>query len=926
VTYPIAPLGVRMRAAIGIYDPSTDPSTWPWQDITLDVDHLVPISDEIGSTDDDSEPSTTLSFALKNDLSRIATTVVGRYTTDNPESDLYPFFDVGCPIEYALDVGDGGGYDIQCIAFLETSENDWPSNTQYRSIARISCVGELQRGGVLNQTQRSPMYRTIMDRRNLGVWMFEDAQGSTRGASALATQADMVPYESWAAFTFGDEALVPGVSGGATIGTGQAMAATLKRTNTAAGVRVGFLMFAGTNPAAQAELVSISNTLRWRFGVEIGPSNLRFRAYNPAGTEVSGAALAGFTDHLAGPVFCEMDVVQSNATTIAWTVRETKWSINSAGAASPSTSFVAGTFAGTLGTLDRAGFAIFGNVDDVHISAVALTEQTFPASGGFSAVLGWAGNTAAGRVQGMCNELGVASSVTSTALGAVMGPQLIDTLRANLLDVQHTDHGVLSDHLGKVTYRALSELYDLAPAFTLTRAVRGQLGKIPAKRDDTAKTNRVTVTRAGGGSATTEDAFDILRKGLYETAPPDVNVAIDDQLLPQAGWYLARGVALGYRYDEMTMNMRVAGEYTPTLPGLVTTLQLGDRIAISSLPPQSAKGGIERQVRGRKQSVTNRGMLQWEITYAMVPVDAYEAFVLNVDRLDTAGTEVLLAATTTDTLIMTATAGAQPDATSLGASLDMAGEQVTLTAVVPETPTDTFTRTVSNGWGSMPATTHVPAQAYTPTVSTTDYAATGTTGTMVVTSAPASRTMYLLGLPMLNPDFTAIVQIPVLATGGNLEFQVNTRYILAANSSYAWRVTIDTAAKVRLLGYVPGGVDPIVDVDLSLTHTAGSIYGIRVAPINQLHRVKVWQGTALAEPDGWSVQVEDSTRLVPGAVAVRAGRAAGNTNASFTPAWDNLSFNNIQALTLTRSQGSGVVKTQAAGNSIKLWRGRGLAL
>lgn len=928
MTYPIAPLGVRIRAAIGIYSPTSDPSTWPWTDITLDVDHLVPIDDDIGSPDDDSEPNTTLSFALKNDLSRIATTVAGRYTCDNPESDLYPYFDVGCPVEYALDVGDGGGYRIQVIAFVQTSKNAWPSNTQYRSVAQVACVGALQRGGVLNQLQRSPMYRTIMDRRNLAFWPLEDARGSKVAASAIPGQTPMSAYSSLALPEFGSEALVPGVASGVKFSTGQALGlASLSRPSTSNGIRLGFLMYAGTNPGAQNTICTMSNTANWLFTLEIGPSNLRFRAFNASGVEVSGAPSVAFTSHLSGPVFVELDLVQTSAGNLQWTIREAIWTIGPTGAAGATLVFSNGTFSGTLGNILNAGLGVFGDLNDVWISALAMTEQPFPVSGGFAAVLGWAGNTAAGRVQGMCNEAGLPGSVTSTAYGAILGPQLIDTVRANMLDIQHTDHGVLSDHLGKVTYRALQELYNAAPAITLTRAVRGQLGRLDPVRDDTAKANRVTVTRTGGGSATVEDSYDILTKSLYESAPDDLNVAVDTALIPHAGWYLARGTASGYRYSELIMNMRVAGEYTPALPAQVAALQLGDRIAISSLPPQAAKGGIERQVRGRKQSVLNRGMRHWLVTYAMVPTEAYQAFVLNTDRLDTESTEIMLAATTTDTVLMTATAGTPPAVgAGLSIALDAAGEQILLTAVANEVISDPFTRTVSNGWGSVPATAHLPAYAWNPTVLASDYAATGTTGTMLLSAAGTSRQQHLSSLIGTNLDHTIYATVPVLATGGPIELQVYYRFTVASINGYTWRVSIDPAGTTSLLCDAPDGGGRIVDIPLTLTHTAGATYGIRCAPINGLHRFKVWLGTAANEPDGWTVQVEELSRLAPGYIVVRSGRGSGNSNAALTIAWDNFSVNNVQAFTATRSQGAGVVKTQALGNRIKLWRGRGLAI
>jgi hypothetical protein len=926
VTYPIAPLGVRIRAAVsGYYNPNTDPSTWPWLEITRDVDMLAPIDDTIGAPDDDSDPSTTLEFVLKQDASKY-NSIIGRYTADNPESDIYPFFDVGCAIEYSLDVGDGGGWDIQCVTFIATLQNDWESHTEWRTVAKVTCVGVLQRGAVINQTQRSPMYRTITDGRNLGLWMFEDQQGSQAAASGVTGQTDMGRYGAWDAFEFGAEALVPGVASGAQISTGQAMISLLSRRGTGTGVRLGFLLYVGTNPATYKELISITMGNSQRYCLDIGPSTLRFRAVNPAQVEISGAAPVGFTDHLVQAVWCELEVNQTSAGTLQWDIRETRWRIDSSGQPAGSQGGASGTFASTLDSAAQVIVAGFADVDDVWVGAMDLTEPPYPASGGLAAVLGWAGNTAAGRVQGMCNELGLPSSVTDPAFGVVMGPQLIDSLRANLLDVRNTDHGVLSDHLGKVSYRTISELYNASPVFTLTRVVRGQLGEIPAVRDDTAKVNSVTVSRRLGESVTVDDWRDIALKGLYEGSPSDpLNLGTAAALTPHAGWYLARGISTEYRYSDLTMHMRTAAEYTPALAGQVASLQLGDRIAISSLPPQASKNPITRQVRGRKQTVLNRGMMRWDVTYSMVPIDAYEVFVLDTDRLDTAGSEVAVSVPSkVATTVVVATAGALPaTGTGQSISLDMGGEEVLLTGVATEALGDTFTRSVSPGWGSMPASTNIAAIPWV-SAQSANMSTNGTQGVMTVASSPGSTQAHLTGLSLLDGDFTATCSPSFVATGGSAEIQVNYRQTLTT-IGYAWRITIDTTNNTRLKLFNPSSV-AIADIPLSLVHFAGAVYGIRWWTIGRSHYCKVWLGGLGLEPVSPTIEVVDSDRLLPGYPILRFGRASGNTNVGNTMRWDDFTINNLQAFTVTRSQGGGVSKAQAQGNRVRLWRGRGLGI
>lgn len=913
MTYPIAPLGVRIRVAIGPIDYSADPSTYPWVDFTSRVLHTEEIKDVIGASDDVSDTNSSLEFTFKNDD--------GEVTTDNPESSLYPYFDIGTPIEYALDVGDGGGWRIQTITYLTSAELGWPSGTQYRCLVAVTSSGQLQRLG-LQPLTASALYRTMLSAQRKGFWPLEDENGSTLAASALPAVPPMRPGTAGPAF--GETSLVPGAMRMVKFAAGERLVGDFAGPTTRAGLRLSALLYLGTNPATQQELFDIRPVGDGnRYVVEIGPSTLRFRAYNNLGAEISSASAVAFTAHLSGAVWFEMDVLQTGTNTITWTLRETSWRINTDGQAVGSTLSSSAAFAGKWTQSIGVSIAPTEVVGDATIGMLAATESPFPSFGGFAAVLGWAGNTATARVQGMCNEFKVPSSVTSTSLGSPMGPQLIDSLEANLRDVAQTDHGVLTDHLGVIGYRALSELYNLTPAFTLARTVRGQLGELSPVRDDTAKVNRASVTRPNGSTATVEDSLDIALNGLYERGAETINVATDAVLPAHAGWYLARGISKSQRYDSLTMKMRTAAEYTPALAGQVATLKLGDRIAVSSLPPQAAKGGIERQVRGREQTVLNRGMGLWNVSYKLVPTDPYQAFQFDLTRLDTSGTEMILAASSAATTLMASTAGALPTVgAGLSIPLDAGGERVTLTAVAAEVITDAFTRTVSNGWGSVPATTHLPAYAWT-SATPTALAVGGSSATQTVAAANSSVSAHLAGLLQLDTDCTAYCSYGVVPTGANLEIQMNYRHNAVSGLGYAVRIVLETAGTVRLQLYAPGGSTPLADLLTPLIHASGIYYGIRVAPIGRRHRVRVWQG--ITEPTGWHVDLLDDTVVTPGYVVLRAGRASLNTNSPAIATWDDFTINNSQAFTVTRSV-NGVVKAQPLNGRIRLWQTRGLAV
>lgn len=923
MTYPAAPLGVRIRIAPGFNDYTSNPSTYTWVDITSDVFHMAEISDEIGANDDVSEENTIGSVVLKNES--------GRYTTDNPESDLFPFFDVGCPIEYAIDAG--AGYVVQTITYLGSAVDDWTSGTQYRCLTTVTSGGQFRRLG-LRPKIASPIYRSVKSRPRKAFWPMEDAAGAGAAASAIQGVGPLKPgpYNP-PEFGQTDATIVPpGQMSMVKMVAGSNLSTLLQPPTSSTGIRFAGLFRVATTPGAAVGVLAVwegyAGGSQKRYTLELHPSGLRFQAYNAAGAEISGAGIIGFGSHNTDTVWLELEISQTAATTITWTIRETVWKLLSDGSPSGLAASAGGTYTGTLGQLDLFSLSPNLELDDIYLGAWNIAELPWPTLGGLAAVVGWAGNKATERVNGMCGEFGVPVHVTATTLGQAMGPQLTDSLLANMRDVKKTDHGVLTDHLGVVDYRALSELYNLTPAITLSRVRRGELGKLQPVRDDTTKANIVSVSRRNGSSVTIQNDLDIARTGTYEAGGEELNVINDAALTPHAGWYLARGILTGKRYDVLTINMRVACETTPALAAQVLALKLGDRIAISSLPPQAAKGGIERQVRGRKMTVRNRGFGEWTVTYKLVPIEPYQAFQVDLSRLDTSGTELQAAATTTATSLLVATAGALIR-TGGGQSvpLDVMGEQVTMTACSTEVQADTFTRSVSNGWGSIPATASFPAQAWSPAGGVAaDFNVGGTTATMSIGAANDARTVYLISVNQVNPDMTGFASFAVAPTGAPLEIQINYRYLLSVNNSYTARILIEVGNTVRLRLFPPGSSNTIADVPTNLTHTAGVTYGLRVAPIGTRHRIKVWQGTAADEPSGWNIDFQDSSRVVAGAVNVRGGRALGNSNASpVILTWDNVSINNQQVLTVTRSVNT-VVKTQAVGGRVKLWQGRGLGV
>lgn len=923
MTYPLSILNARLRVAYDA-DLTADPSTYTWTDITTDVDFTFDVDDHIGSSDDSGDSNTKFSATLRN--------TDAKYTFDNPESTVWPYWGIGTPLEWALDNGDGGGYRVQCITYLVASEVEWTANTPTRCVARIRAAGPFQR--LARGKLQSALRRTIpSSKRRKAFWPLEDAAGSKSAASAVSSVGPMqgVPPE------FGVASLVPGAFSVAQFSHGQSLTAKLPTPTTSQGVRLSCLLHTTTVPVGQAELFelrAVGGTAE-RYVLEIGGSQLRFRAYAPGAVEFSGASNVGFAAHQDNLVWLEMDITQTAAGAMAWSLKETTWLFDSNGLPVGSSGFANGTFSGTIGGITDVTIGSLGGfINDCQVGVLALAEQPFPTSGGFAAVLGWAGNTAAGRVKGMCDEFRVPAAVTSTALGSVMGPQIPGSLLDNLRDSENTDHGILTDHAGRVEYTALSELYNRTPALTLRANVRGEIAVVVPQVDDQSKANVASASRTGGSTATVRDDADIQRHGEYERAAITVNLANDGPLFGHAGWALAHGRGEHYDIKQLTIRPHVAGAGGAALGTTLLALRLGDRIVLDPAPRQMAKGPIELMIRGRTQKLPGmRSRTAWEVTYDLIPCEPYNAYSLNSDRLDTAGTEVWLAATSAATTVTVQTTVVTPAVTG-STSIDLwaAGEKVTLTSVTDEAYGDDFTRTTANGWGSMPASTSLPAQAWTVvlgtgTVALSDLATNGSQATMNLQAAGSNMRCALNGLPMRHPVARIDSAISVAPTGAGIFMSVQYRRGTGTSiDCYEASMEVPAGGGAPILSlYAPGAILIAQVVLSSVTPGPGVFYSWRVMPVGDRHRINVWQLGA-PEPGSWSIDTRDNTRLRPGPIGLRSGRLAGNTNAgATTTTWDALALVGVQRFGLTRSV-LGFSKALPIGSQVRLWKGRGLGV
>ncbi|MCT2591155.1 hypothetical protein LHJ74_14770 [Streptomyces sp. N2-109] len=198
-----------------------------------------------------------------------------------------------------------------------------------------------------------------------------------------------------------------------------------------------------------------------------------------------------------------------------------------------------------------------------------------------------------------------------------VGPQQIDTVLTNVQAAADVDGGMLIEQretLG-MAYRARDTLYNQASALTLDYMVSGEImpGLEPVD-DDQALRNWVTVSRDGGSSA---DAVE--EEGPLSIAPPpdgagvyneavSVNAYTDEQLPQLAAWRLHLGTVDEARYPQVSVNLRTA----PHLITQVMSLDVGDIITLTNLPPWLAPGDVRLRVEGYTEILN---AFRWEITF-----------------------------------------------------------------------------------------------------------------------------------------------------------------------------------------------------------------------------------------------------------------------------------------------------------------------
>jgi hypothetical protein len=680
--------------------------------------------------------------------------------------------------------------------------------------------------------------------------------------------------------------------------------------------------------------------------LSIGAADYRVTAYDANGTSLGTTAALFGTEAQPGQWLAVQMRVNKNGAGI---------DINLAWYPLGTTTNFYGTSAvniavGTVGS--HRGFATSRNIAALNLNAsfahfmcLNLVGFEFANSAFAKMSIGFRGEYAAERFLRLLREEGITGRCVGWPADTItMGPQLIDTLMANLSDCAVTSGSLIYEARDQAalmirTYRSL--LAQQAVALTYARPSSHLAGSFRPTIDDQGLRNDITANSPGGAFArSTVDT------GPRSTlSPPNgvgrydsiitVNPATDEQLAGLAQWATFIGTWPDRRVPSIEVWLeRSVFVASSTLTRSLRSIDPGDRITVGSVPVWVGGGNADTLVRGYTETLMNRGH---RLAFSTVPYGPYLAAndLSGSDnsrrRASTAyaNARVALAATSTATSLVTqitegavfGTTANRPANFPAGGGpafpLMVAGEQIYATAIA-DWIADDFNRSVSNGWGS----TSTGASAWTVSGgSASDYSANATQGVHNLSTTAVDRTSTLTLTARVPEVLLTHVRMPAVLTGVGGTCTVGIR--VGSSTSYVtlWVQMTTAGGMTHWISQVVNGVETTFDSlfpTTGLTSTTAFSARLHVpAALGGVAWGRVWAETA-AEPSGMTTQITTTAANATGDVQLRSTRNASSTNAApFYVEFDGLSLPRNQLVTATRSVNL-VVKAQAIDNIVTL--------
>lgn len=772
----------------------------------------------------------------------------------------------------------------------------------------------------LNQGRKpvpSTLRRRIPSGDPVAYWPLEEGGGATRAYSPVGGVA---PADV-SGLRFAAEDSLPGSAALPVLGPDASLTAPVPAAPSGAW-QTEFVYLLDAMPAALATMAEISTTgtVR-RHRLMITVNNVQLKGYDGDGAQV-------YAIDVQGPAFTgAWSRVQIRARPLGGGQCEaTVWwgSVAATGG-----HFATDTYTGSAGRVTAVSSRPGASLDGMALGHLAV----FPTSPVYifdGADTGFAGEPAHVRIRRVCAEQAVPFYLQGRLISLFAGPQRPAALMDVLRSAAEADGGVLLERRDTpaLVYHPHEQGYNRPVALTLHWGTRGEVppGLRPVE-DDQALRNDITVTRRGGSSARAADET----SRLSVRPPPDgagrydeeVTLDLADDITPAfvAGWRLHLGTWDEARYPVITVNLAAA----PHLTDAAAALDIGDRIQITGCPLWAHPDGVvDAIIRGYTERLS---LTRWELELTCTPGRPWT--VVHTDdpagirsRTDTdtglGGSALAVPVTATATTLDVATLADAPrwttDCADTPFDIRTGGETMTVTNIA-DGAYDTFTRTVSSGWGSTD-----DGHAWTTSGGAASaYSVSSGHGHVAVSAVNSSRFCLLTAATPVF-DFAATVETDVLAAGGPHYPQLVARYADSSNY-YSARLAFNTDQSVTLSirKRVGGSESELASHDLpGVSHAAGRQFSVRFWGNGSTLRARAWLASGPEQELTWLLEAADTDLTAAGSLGLRSILSSANTNPlPVNVTYDDLTVYNPQVMTVTRSQ-NGIVKPHPAGTDVRL--------
>jgi len=561
--------------------------------------------------------------------------------------------------------------------------SEWPvrwdktGNDSYVTVVANGVLRRLQQGSV---PLRSPLYRQLIAQSPAGYWPCEDSTEATSVGSAVTAQhSASVVDVSFASESdlAGSESLLKVNSSSSRI-----VGSLVANPDTPDGYAGMAMVKLGSLPGAQ------TNVLEWfaagtvyQWVIDATGTSFGITGYAIDASVVVARTAALFVVDPTAWTAIQLETNESGGT-VNWALT---W--NQAG----STDFwsITGSYAGTAERI--WGFRVSSPIAGTGYGHIWAGDNDLPfVTTGFSLVSsGYAGETAADRVERLCDEEGVAVLIEPASTDSeALGVQAVDGFVNLLQGVEETDQGILYERGGGLAYRPRAARYNAAVNIALD-VDSGHLAEAPEPTDDDQRIrNDVTVKRIGGGQARSVDATSVTAVGSY-AEQVSLSLSADSRCDDQASWRTYLGTLPDLRWPLLELNFgRNAALIDDWLAATV-----GARITVANQPDQLLGEEIDLIVEGYAERLSTDA---WTVALTCSPAVAWQVGVLGTTMVDTAGSTLTSSITSSATSVsVTTTTG--PIWSTSGTDFDIVvdGERMTCTAISGSSSPQTFTVTRS---------------------------------------------------------------------------------------------------------------------------------------------------------------------------------------------------------------------------------------